>query len=553
MKNKLTFLLSILSIISIQSQCRLIYGAGNNAEHISFLRYAKPSLESDLSIFLKKYVNEKELKLVTAFNTAPNTVNTIRARISVKKTGGYGFRLYIGNRALSDKLERLLTAYINKKFPELKGKYRGFHYLQLFSKKGGQVVIDASSNVVSDQPPTFKPCKKIKFFLMNDCLGESLYVYFEENIDNYLWENELKKIFERVKIDGHYRTSRLFLSLEIDQKGQIVGFTTPNTISVESRKAINNALLNYSKQNSLKPAYRNGMPLKCTIQTRIYPPRKKIETPQFIIEEKENNKLTQHFRKVFGQSISKNLGRFLRFSYAAKGGKVFFTFRKDGSIDNIWTNAIRSTKENGLDAKLKRLINEEFLNEYKIDRSIDMIYSIVFVRRINKVFKIICDNKIKRESIGIYSECKKCENIKDLKTHNEEVIAKEYIQQFKSKYSNSFDVKINQIKASTNRTSFKQEISEKKFKYVLSNMQMTKELLVFAKSMNDQKKSISEIWNQKYGIGEIDQSDLGNYYSRLMTDVVMDISKFEKTPTINGKVCDYTLKNYFFIQLTSKK
>ncbi|UZO79571.1 hypothetical protein NBT05_11450 [Aquimarina sp. ERC-38] len=232
----------------------------DEAEKKSFESLARPSKQSEISKFFRSRLTRDDLKKINYsrirsgmdFNNNPfkkkNYDYKIRLNFEVNKfnkisnpiiiTGNTEFNRKIGKIFRSIPIEKLNISDINKAC-----KYQ----IQLFTKEKDKKVINASTNVVCDELPSFKKCDELEFFSAEStCFYEELYSYILNNISINAISKQKKR--GKIKIEPRFT---------IDASGDIVNANSiaPNQIIKDEVDRVLRTL-----NGKISPAKRNGKP-----------------------------------------------------------------------------------------------------------------------------------------------------------------------------------------------------------------------------------------------------------------------------------------------------
>jgi len=229
-------------------------------EKMSFLKESKPSPESELSIYLKSKLTEKDLKKVNynniqnsfSFKTTPLKYKTydytIRLSFEInKKNKAWNLRVQTGNSDLNKKIENIFKNYPIEKFNLNEKNKLGKNTVQLFSREKKKTIINASNFVVLDEKPTIELCSDIKYYSKkSSCLYDDMY--------NYILENISLSVLSKQKKRGEIK---IYPRFSIDSKGNIYKVN-----SIAPNKAIKKELDRIIKlyDRKLTPSKRNGIP-----------------------------------------------------------------------------------------------------------------------------------------------------------------------------------------------------------------------------------------------------------------------------------------------------
>lgn len=224
-----------------------------------FKSLGKPNKNSEISLFLKKYITEKDLSKINysnimssfSYEVNPHKIEFFDFKIRLKfklseKNKISGIRIQTGNKELDYKIIKLFEKYPLKevlKINDSKGEYS----LQLFEKEGRKTIINASTFFVNDEEPTLEKCKNIeRAHKRGSCWYKELYQHILNNIS--------QKEFAKQKLRGEIK---IYPRFSIDSVGNIynVNSVAPNKII---KNEIDRVIETFNK--GIIPAKRNKIP-----------------------------------------------------------------------------------------------------------------------------------------------------------------------------------------------------------------------------------------------------------------------------------------------------
>ena len=228
-------------------------------ERKNFESLGKPNKNSEISLFLKKYITKKELrkvnysKIMSSFSYKLNPYKLeffdykIRLKFKLsKKNKISGIRILTGNKELDNKIKKLFKKYPLKEAFKIRDR-KGEYSIQLFEKVEGKTIINASTFFVNDEKPSLEKCKKIEIgHRRNSCWYKELYQHILNNIS--------PQEFIKQKLRGEIK---IYPRFSIDSVGNIykVNSVAPNKII---KNEIDRVIKTFSK--GIIPAKRNNIP-----------------------------------------------------------------------------------------------------------------------------------------------------------------------------------------------------------------------------------------------------------------------------------------------------
>lgn len=164
------------------------------SENAIFQSLAQPNENSDLSKHFKIYLNQKLIRKIDFYKVksshlykdVPSKIfnNTIRLTFEIGKKGNASnIHIFTGNSALDKEVIAAFKKYPIEKLALSESDKSSKISIQVFAKEDKNVIIKASSFIVTDHFPIIKNCENLPLnWQINKCFYDKLYSYILENI-----------------------------------------------------------------------------------------------------------------------------------------------------------------------------------------------------------------------------------------------------------------------------------------------------------------------------------------------------------------------------------
>lgn len=268
MKKTLIYIL----ILFIYFKCYPQFDSTFKTEYESFQSISKSNPNSELSNYLKKHINTKDLRRVNFSSKETTVEKTIRLTFQIsKKNTPRNFRIRTGDRILDDKIKKLFKDFPLEKLGLKKQNRLGKCSVQLFSKHKGKTIINASSIAILDIPPILKDCQHVKYYSnLTSCFYQGLYKHIIDHFSSVFFMNKKLKKPKELKIYPRFSVDLMGDIYNINESDFKFKNYKNNLEYVRNSKNIESELYRVIKlfNQIIKPATRNGSPIYFNYDTQ---------------------------------------------------------------------------------------------------------------------------------------------------------------------------------------------------------------------------------------------------------------------------------------------